>query len=173
MYFTPTHGVMSNHCVLKVYSPFILAWTTRTVMQNHYDYRNTCAKKDIQWKPYDCVNMIVVNQIFSNAFFRASKFKLYKQKRTKHLDFQLQVACSVYNHWITLCRRYYKLNKRTLNKFKLQNTCQNLWIYQSILTETKLLLIRFKILKTGCIKDTNFGWRIWKRNQSVLSLMVW
>ena len=32
----------------------------------------------------------------------------------------LWIACRVYNHCIALCRRYYKLYKKTLNKYKLQ-----------------------------------------------------
>ena len=48
------------------------------------------------------------------------KFKLYHQKRTKRLEHQLWIACRVYNHCIALCRRYYKLYKKTLNKYKLQ-----------------------------------------------------
>nr|DAF57430.1 MAG TPA: endonuclease [Myoviridae sp. ctqfO1] len=47
------------------------------------------------------------------------KFKLYHQKKTKHLDHQLLIACNVYNHCIALCRRYYKLYKKSLHKYKL------------------------------------------------------
>ena len=48
------------------------------------------------------------------------KFKLCHQKRTKYLDHQLWIACNVYNHCIALCKRYYRLYKKTLNKYRLQ-----------------------------------------------------
>ena len=48
------------------------------------------------------------------------KFKLYRQKRTKHIDHQLWVACKVYNHCIALHKRYWKLYHKSLSKFTLQ-----------------------------------------------------
>lgn len=47
------------------------------------------------------------------------KFKLYRQKRTKHIDHQLWVACKVYNHAIALHRRYWHCYHKSLSKFTL------------------------------------------------------
>lgn len=48
------------------------------------------------------------------------KFKLYNSKKNKKLQHQLWVACRVYNHCIALHKRYWKLYRKSLNKFKLQ-----------------------------------------------------
>lgn len=48
------------------------------------------------------------------------KFKLYRQKSTKHIDYQLWVACRVYNHCIALHRRHWKLYHKSLSKYTLQ-----------------------------------------------------
>lgn len=48
------------------------------------------------------------------------KFKLYNSKKNKKLQHQLWVACKIYNHCIALHRRYWKLYRKSLNKFKLQ-----------------------------------------------------
>ncbi len=48
------------------------------------------------------------------------KYKLYKTKKTKHIDELINIACSVYNHCIALHKRYYKLYHKSLNKARLQ-----------------------------------------------------
>lgn len=48
------------------------------------------------------------------------KFKLYNSKKNKKLQYQLWVACKVYNHCIALNKRYWKLYHKSLNKNKLQ-----------------------------------------------------
>lgn len=48
------------------------------------------------------------------------KYKLYKSKKTKHIDELIDIACSIYNHCIALHKRHYKLYHKSLNKFKLQ-----------------------------------------------------
>ena len=48
------------------------------------------------------------------------KYKLYKSKKTKHIDELINIACSIYNHCIALHKRYYKLYHKSLNKVKLQ-----------------------------------------------------
>ncbi len=47
------------------------------------------------------------------------KFKLYRQKKNKHLHQQIDIAGSIYNHCIALHRRYYKLTGRGLNAYAL------------------------------------------------------
>ena len=48
------------------------------------------------------------------------KYKLYNSKNNKHLSTQIDIACWVYNHCVSLHKRYYKLYHKHLNKFKLQ-----------------------------------------------------
>lgn len=48
------------------------------------------------------------------------KYKLYRTKKTKHLDELINIACGIYNHCIALHKRYYKLYHKNLNKFQLQ-----------------------------------------------------
>jgi transposase orfB len=48
------------------------------------------------------------------------KYKLYRSKKTRHLDELINIACSIYNHCIALHKRYYKLYHKSLNKFQLQ-----------------------------------------------------
>ena len=48
------------------------------------------------------------------------KYKLYNSKQNKHLKNDLNTACWVYNHCIALHKTYYRLYKKTLNKYKLQ-----------------------------------------------------
>ena len=48
------------------------------------------------------------------------KYKLYRSKKTKHLDELINIACGIYNHCINLHKRYYKLYHKSLNKFALQ-----------------------------------------------------
>ena len=52
--------------------------------------------------------------------FLTYKYKLYRNKKTKHLDELINIACDIYNHCIALHKRYYKLYCKSLNKFKLQ-----------------------------------------------------
>ena len=48
------------------------------------------------------------------------KYKLYRSKKTKHLDELINIAGYIYNHCISLHKRYYKLYHKSLNKFTLQ-----------------------------------------------------
>lgn len=48
------------------------------------------------------------------------KYKLYKNKKTKHIDNLIDLACSIYNHCIALHKRYYRLYGKSLHKFALQ-----------------------------------------------------
>lgn len=50
------------------------------------------------------------------------KFKLYKSKKTKHLDATLREACGVWNHALALQRRYYRLFGKFIPKFTLAKT---------------------------------------------------
>jgi len=47
------------------------------------------------------------------------KFKLYRQKKNKHLHRQIDIAGLIYNHCIALHRRYYKLIGKGLNAYAL------------------------------------------------------
>ena len=48
------------------------------------------------------------------------KYKLYNSKHNKYLSDQVNVACWIYNHCISLHKRYYKMYHKSLNTFKLQ-----------------------------------------------------
>ena len=48
------------------------------------------------------------------------KYKLYKTKKTKHLDELINIAGNIYNRCIALHKRYYKFYHKSLNKFQLQ-----------------------------------------------------
>ena len=48
------------------------------------------------------------------------KYKLYRSKKTKHLDELINIAGNIYNHCIALHKRYYKFYHKSLNKFQLQ-----------------------------------------------------
>ena len=48
------------------------------------------------------------------------KYKLYRSKKTKHLDELINIAGNIYNHCIALHKRYYKLYHKNLNKFQIQ-----------------------------------------------------
>jgi len=49
------------------------------------------------------------------------KFKLYRQKKNKHLHQQIDIAGLIYNHCIALHRRYYKLTGKGLNAYELMS----------------------------------------------------
>ena len=51
---------------------------------------------------------------------RTYKYKLYKNKRVKHLHDTVNISGIIYNHCIALHKRYYKLYNKHLNKFQLQ-----------------------------------------------------
>lgn len=51
---------------------------------------------------------------------QAFKFKLYKSKKNKHINKKLSIAAHVYNHCIALHKRYYRIYKLHLDKYKLQ-----------------------------------------------------
>lgn len=48
------------------------------------------------------------------------KYKLYNNKRVKHLNNMLWEACFVWNHALALQRRYYKLFKKYISKVDMQ-----------------------------------------------------
>jgi transposase len=47
------------------------------------------------------------------------KFKLYRSKKNRCLDRQLEIAGCIYNHCIALHRRYYRLTGKHLNAYEL------------------------------------------------------
>ena len=47
-------------------------------------------------------------------------FKLYNSKKNKHLHKKIDLGCQIYNYAIALHKRYYRLYKKHLNKYKLQ-----------------------------------------------------
>ena len=47
------------------------------------------------------------------------KYKLYKSKKLRKLEYLLGIACSIYNHCIALQKRYYRLYKKNITKFVL------------------------------------------------------
>jgi len=51
---------------------------------------------------------------------RTFRYKLYRSKRTRHLERQLEIAREIWNRCLAVHRRYYKLTGRYLNKFRLQ-----------------------------------------------------
>ena len=52
---------------------------------------------------------------------RTYKYKLYKSKKLRKLEYLLGIACFIYNHCIALQRRYYKLFGKNISKFTLIN----------------------------------------------------
>ena len=48
------------------------------------------------------------------------QYKLYNSKKNKYLNEQTKICGNIYNHCIALQYRYYKIYKKSLNKFKLQ-----------------------------------------------------
>jgi ABC-type phosphate transport system auxiliary subunit len=48
------------------------------------------------------------------------QFKLYRSKRNKHLQRQIDVASEIYNHCIALHKRHYRLFGKSVNKYRLQ-----------------------------------------------------
>ncbi len=51
---------------------------------------------------------------------RTYKYKLYRTKKLKHLHSIVNVSGIIYNHCITLHKRYYRLYGKHLNKYQLQ-----------------------------------------------------
>jgi len=47
------------------------------------------------------------------------KFKLYRSKKNKQLDRQIEIAGCIYNHCLALQRRYYRLTGKRLSAFQL------------------------------------------------------
>ena len=50
----------------------------------------------------------------------AYKYKLYRNRRTKHLDAMLREACFVWNHALALQKRYYRLFGKYINVNRMQ-----------------------------------------------------
>lgn len=46
-------------------------------------------------------------------------FKLYKNRRNKHLHVQIDLASQIYNHYIALHKRYYRLHKKHIHLYAL------------------------------------------------------
>jgi len=51
---------------------------------------------------------------------RTYKYKLYATKKDKHIHNIINISGIIYNHYIALHKRYYKLYGKHLNKFQLQ-----------------------------------------------------
>ena len=49
------------------------------------------------------------------------KFKLYKNKKNKELEKQIELAAKIYNHCIALHKRYYRLYGKYIHRFALIN----------------------------------------------------
>lgn len=49
------------------------------------------------------------------------KFKLYKSKKNKELEKQIELAAKIYNHCIALHKRYYRLYGKYIHRFALIN----------------------------------------------------
>lgn len=47
------------------------------------------------------------------------KFKMYKNKKNKHLNHSIDIASSIWNYCIAMHRRYYRLYKKHLSANKL------------------------------------------------------
>ena len=47
------------------------------------------------------------------------KYKLYNSKKNKYLHSQINLACEIYNHFIAVHKRYYRLYGKTLHIYKL------------------------------------------------------
>jgi len=47
-------------------------------------------------------------------------YKLYKNRKNKHLNQKIDISGIIYNHCIGLCKKYYKIFGQSLNKYKLQ-----------------------------------------------------
>lgn len=59
---------------------------------------------------------------------RTYRYKLYRSKRTRHLEHRLEIAREVWNRCLAVHRRYYKLTGKYLNKYRLQKQitkCKN------------------------------------------------
>ena len=48
------------------------------------------------------------------------KYKLYRTKRLKHIDKIINISGIIYNHCIAIHKRYYKIYRKSLNKYQLQ-----------------------------------------------------
>ena len=70
-------------------------------------------------------------------------FKLYKSKKNKYLHKKIDLGSQIYNYSIALHKRFYRLYKKYLNKYKLQKH----------LTKTKKRKLHFKNLESQAIQD--------------------
>jgi len=70
-------------------------------------------------------------------------FKLYKSKKNKCLHKKIDLGSQIYNYSIALHKRFYRLYKKYLNKYKLQKH----------LTKTKKRKLHFKNLESQAIQD--------------------
>ena len=53
------------------------------------------------------------------SFMKTYKFKLYQNKRNKHLHRTINASASIYNHCIALHKRYFKMFGKHLNQYRL------------------------------------------------------
>ena len=51
---------------------------------------------------------------------RTYKYKLYRSKQIRKLEYLLSIACIIYNHCIVLQKRYYKLFKKNISENQLK-----------------------------------------------------
>ena len=54
------------------------------------------------------------------------KFKLYKNKKNKHLDDGINIAASIWNYCIAMHRRYYRVYGKHLSANKLKSISRRL-----------------------------------------------
>jgi len=92
---------------------------------------------------------------------RTYKYKLYNTKRLNHLYKTVDIAGIIYNHCIALHRRYYRLFRKSLNKYQLQKH----------LTKLKRLpkYPHFKLVPSQAIQDItdriDRAYKLFFRNQ--------
>ena len=51
---------------------------------------------------------------------RTYKYKLYRSKQIRKLEYLLSIACTIYNHCIALQKRYYRLFKKNISENRLK-----------------------------------------------------
>ncbi len=88
------------------------------------------------------------------------KQKLYRTKRTKHLDKLIGVAAEIYNHCIALQKKYYKVFGKYINKVRLQ----------AHVAKLKKIYPRWKTLDAQSVQDIveriDFGYQKFFRKKN-------
>jgi putative transposase len=65
-------------------------------------------------------------------------YKLYATDRTKHLDAMLKIACDIWNHFIALQKRYYKIYGKYISAYRMKTHLTKL-LKQEKYAEWKML----------------------------------